>query len=98
MANQNAQLLIIGATAVGGFVLGKAILDHVAVSRTTAPVWDVGENDFEEQHYRAAGFTKKRGAKVKLDNIVSVLAGAAGIAYTIYQVPDLVTQLKALAK
>lgn len=91
----NAALILTGATIVGGFALGKAVVDHVLVSHSR-PSLDEDSAEFEEQHYRAAGFRHK--TRPPLDSAVAVVAAVLGIGYTIYQTPELVKGLQALAK
>lgn len=90
----NAALILTGATIVGGFVLGKAVVDHVLISHGRS--LDEDADEFEEQHYRAAGFRQK--ARPQLDSAVAIVAGLVGVGYTIYATPDLVKSLQALAQ
>lgn len=87
-------VLVVGATAIGGFMLGKAVLDHVLwTGEEKHRIEDEDVSEFEAQHYRAAGFTKK---KRHADNVVAAVAGVAGVAYTLYQLPSWIDQIKKL--
>ncbi len=91
----NAALILTGATIVGGFFLGKAVVDHVLLSEGQASL-DDDAAEFEEQHYRAAGFRRK--SRPQLDNAVAIVAGLVGVGSVIYQAPELIQGLQALAK
>lgn len=93
--NDNAALIVTGAVVVGGFVLGKAVVDHVIVSKRSA---SYDEDTFRAQHYGAAFGARRRTRKEDLNQVVSIVAGLTGIAYTIYKTPELVQGLKALAQ
>jgi hypothetical protein len=95
-AEDNAKLLVVGAVVVGGFALGKAVVDHVLDSRTSTYTSDEQEDDFASAHYWAAGF--RPPARSRLDSAVSIAAAIAGIGYTLYQAPQLIQELKALGR
>lgn len=88
-AGQGIALLALG---VGGFAVGKAAVDHVLASR--GPVTD-DLSEFEEQHYRAAGFTKR--TQPALDDVVAVGAAVFGIAMVLKGVPELWKQIQGYA-
>ena len=95
--NRNAALLVAGATAVGGFVLGKSVLDHYRHTQgEKTRIQDEDVEEFEEQHYAAAGFRKPQGRAA--DEVVAWVAGISGIAYTIYSLPQMFAELKQWAK
>lgn len=92
----NQALFLAGALVVGGFALGRAIIDHALDSKKAR---ETDLDEFEEQHYRAAGFYKAGERPTKtasVDKIVSAIAGIAGIAYTIYTLPNAIEQWKKL--
>ena len=93
-----AKLILVGSVIVGGFALGKAVIDHVLLTAADnrKPFSSEDEADFASAHYRAAGFRK--ASRPKLDDVVSVVAAIGGIGYTLSQAPSLLTELKALGK
>lgn len=88
--DRNATLLLTGVTVVGGFVLGKSVIDHIYVSKHL-PDEDVEE--FEAQHYRAAGFVKKGRP---LDDMVALISAIGGIYYVLTEVPKQIEELRKL--
>lgn len=99
MDNRNATLVLLGGVLVGGFFIGAAALDHVRWSKARSDI----DDEFEAQHYRAAGF-RKRGEKgasssgLQMDDVVSFAAAISGLATTIYGIPTIAAEIQKLGK
>lgn len=88
--SDRANALIGLAAAIGGFAIGKAAIDHVIESR--GPV-DTDLSEFEEQHYRAAGFIEP---DTTTDDIVAFGAAIAGIVAAVAAFPTVWEEAKKL--
>jgi len=96
MEQSNAQIILAGAIAIGGFALGKAVIDHVLWSRVPEREWD--DDVFEEQHYRAAGFRRGSETPNVARDLGAFVATIIGLGLTLAAVPDSIVELKNLAK
>lgn len=93
-AQINAQVILAGAIAVGGFALGKAVIDHVLWSRAPERDWD--EDVFEEQHYRAAGFQRASETANVGRDIGAFAAAIIAFGMMIAAVPETAAELRRL--
>lgn len=98
MEQQNAQLILAGGLAVGGFALGKAIIDHVLWSRS--PLRDLEDDleTFEDAHYRAAGFRRASEVASAARDLGALFAALVGIGLTIAAVPETIDELRKLGQ
>jgi hypothetical protein len=94
----NAQLIVAGALAVGGFALGKAIVDEVLFARSPARDWDEDADTFEEAHYRAAGFSRASEVSSAARDMGALFAALVGIGLTMAAVPETIDELKKLGQ
>jgi len=98
MEHQNAQLMLAGALAVGGFVLGKAVVDHVVWSRAPARDLDEDAATFEEAHYRAAGFRRSSEVPNAARDMAALAAALVGMGMLLATVPETIDELKKLGE
>jgi len=87
--NDRTTWLLAGVTAVGLFAAGKTVVDRVLEDR--GPV-DTDLSEFEEQHYRAAGFTQATRDTKVMDDLVAWAAVFAAVYTTVKGVPTIVQE------
>lgn len=83
--NREAGNYLLGAAVlVGGFALGKAVVDNVVSARTEKRVGA----EFEEQHYGAVGMRREPRPSTA-DDLVAFAAAIGGVTATLWAIPRL---------
>jgi hypothetical protein len=98
MEQSNAQLMLAGALAVGGFALGKAVVDEVLFARSASRDWDDAAATFEEAHYRAAGFRRSSEVPNIGRDMGALVAALVGMGLLLATVPETIDELKKLGQ
>ena len=93
--NDNAGTLILaGALLAGGIALGRAVATEVEARRSESEF-----EEFEEQHYRAAGFSRESEQPVSVaEDLGALFAALVGMGLMIASTPQMIDELKQLGK
>lgn len=92
MDNNAAILILAGAALAGGIAFGRAAAAEAEARRRESEF-----EEFEEQHYRAVGFSRASEAPVGVGRDLAALTAAViGMSMMIAATPEMIAELKRL--